>query len=382
MGWFARRLGARFSSGLLAAVCGVVLIGAGARAVPQTFTALYDTQVRDGGLVFGKQRAAIDRAIDLGEFGAERRVVSMQTPHNPRGQYARAYIRDRVLLDDGSLRIRDYELLEGGDDLMIVQEWVSDEGLPFAALPELVRQHARHRGELASEDGPVRSVHFAHGVFAEGIDWFASSEANEAWIDALLARDPDAHKLAPPAESPSVKLLESYFYQFDSIVTRSKNITAASAADSAHAVFDELFIDPADRRPLETGFDATRLVTGDWLTTTMERLGRRQGQHLLVESGTSGATPQHGRQFLEAVMHGGMHAGARVMEDLRGAIKEELDAAGAERTLPSTSRRGDDLVGFGFHYETEELRGFCRVISLIDLRGDARIIVTVYEHPK
>lgn len=382
MGWFAQRLGARFCSGLLAVVCGFVLIGAGARAEPPTFTELYDAQVRDGGLLFGEQCGAIDRAIDLGEFAPERRMVSMQSPHNPEDKYARIYLRDRVLLDDGSLRIRDYELNEGENDLVLVGEWIIGEGSLFHALPELVRLYAEQFAEADPDDEPIRSVHFAHGVFAEGFDWFAFSEAQEAWFDALEARNPDTDKLEPPARSPRVMLLESYIFQFDSIVTRRKNTTVEEAAGMAQAVFGELLADPDDRWPLEAGFSTTPLATGDWLTTTMQRLGRAHRQDLMIESGVSGATTHHGRQFVEAVMHGGMHAGARVMEDLLGAIEEQLDAAGAERTLPATRRHGEDLVRFGFHYETEELRGFCRVISFIDMRGDARIIVTIYEHPK
>lgn len=139
MGWLAQGLDGRFGSGLFAAVCGVVLIGAGARAGSPTFTELYDAQVRDGAELFGERRGAIDRAIDLAEVGAERRVVTMQTPHNPDDKYARIYLRDRALLDDGSLRIRNYELNEGESGVVLVGEWITDEAELFVALPELVR---------------------------------------------------------------------------------------------------------------------------------------------------------------------------------------------------------------------------------------------------
>lgn len=176
--------------------------------------------------------------------------------------------------------------------------------------------------------------------------------------------------------------MESYIFQFDWIVSRRKDTAAHEAARDARNLSITLFDEPSDPRQLDADFGATPLVVGDWLTTTMQRLARDHGQQLMVESGVSGASTDHGRQFIEAVMHRGMHAGAPVMDALLEAIEKKLNEAGAERHSPSTRHRGDDLVGFDFHYETEQLRGFCRVTSYIDLRGDARIVVTIYEHPK
>lgn len=217
----------RWRAGLGVLTLAAALCGCATEREPP-FTELYGVLQGGSQMFFGDERAAIDQAIDLSEYSGDRRIVSLHFPHTGP---AAVLIRDRVLLDDKSVRTRDYEIRTDAQDnreFVLASEWVSPDGALFDIAAELVRLHAERRDDLTRPIGNAFEFHFAHGLLAYGTPGLWPTNIGEIlsgegrFADSAAADD--GHSVwdsenARPAKPSHAYLLNVYMELFDSLNT-------------------------------------------------------------------------------------------------------------------------------------------------------------------
>lgn len=211
-----------------------------AKERPATFTEMYGALQGGSQAFFGEERTAIDRAIDLREYADGRRIVTLYFPHTGP---AAVLIRDRVMLDDDTVRTRDYEIRvdsEHNREFVLAREWVSEDVALFDVAAELVRLHAERRDDLTRPIGNAFEFHFAHGLLADGTPGLWPTEIGEIlsgegrFADSAAADDGDSvwdTENARPAKPSHAYSLNVYMELFDSLNTLASQRTYPAPED-------------------------------------------------------------------------------------------------------------------------------------------------------